>query len=199
MNTLYPDVFYTVLDYLKLDDIARLSGANRDVHAMCTEYVPMVSELTLDSLQYRHCRHQERAPPVKTRTGHIASVPESCRTVDKSSVEHGFCRMHLDNHTCWDCGTVREELDRTEACADELGCCYKWVCRLEEGGCVSLQCWSCQAYHDVVSMYKYSGPENRKDRLCDDCVQEHDVADLFTPCFSWWGISLEEAQRRRGY
>lgn len=185
-----------VLDHLELDDIARLSGANRDIHTMCADYVPMVSEFTLNSLQHRHCRHQERVPPVKTPTGYVEPAPESCRVVDKSSVEHGYCTRHLETHTCWDCGTVRDELDKEDACADN-GCCYKWICRLEDGGCVSLQCWSCHAYHDVVSMYKYRGAE--KDLLCDACVQEHNVADAFEPCVTWWGLSLEEAERRRGY
>ena len=198
IDCLYADVFHTVLDHLELDDIARLSGANRDVHTMCTEYVPMVSEFTLDSLQHRRCRHEEPLPSVETPMGRITPVPEQCMTVDKSSVEHGYCRRHLEAHTCWDCGTIRERLDNEDACADG-GCCYKYVCCLEDGGCVPLQCWSCHFYYDVVSMYKYCDSEDRADRLCHECVQEHSVADLFTHCVTWYGLSLEEAERRRGY
>ena len=195
LNTLYADVFYTVLDWLELDDIARLSGANCDVHTMCTEYVPMVSEFTLDSLQCRRCNHKELLPSVPTTTGYITPIPEQCTAVDKSSVNHGYCGWHLERHTCWDCGTVREELDKEGACAHDE-CCYKWVCRLEDGGCVSLQCWSCHAYHDVIDMYKYCGVE--KDLLCYACVQEHDVADTFVSCVTWYGLRLEELERRYG-
>lgn len=185
IDCLYADVFHTVLDHLELDDIARLSGANRGVHTMCTEYVPMVSEFTLDSLQHRHCLHREAMPSVETSTGRIIPVPEQCTTVDKSSVLHGYCRRHLEAHTCWDCGAIHEALDRDNACADEEGCCYKYVCCLEDGGCVPLQCWSCHAYHDVISMYKYCGVENRQDRLCHACVHEHNVTDMFVSCLTW--------------
>ena len=176
-DCLYDDVFHSILDYLELDDIARLSGVNREAHAMCTDYVPMVSEFTLNTLQYRHCLHQKTLPSLQT--------PEPCRKVDKSSVEHGYCKEHMGKHVCWDCGTVRKVLDKVVACADGEACCYKWVCCLEDGGCVALECWSCLSYYDVISMYKYSGVE--KDLLCNQCVQEHDVADMFLPCVTWYG------------
>lgn len=197
-DTLYSDVFYCILDYLELDDIARLSGTNHETHTICTEYVPRVSELTLDTLQYRYCIHQESLSPIRTSTGYVIFAPEQCRTVDKSSIEYKYCKNHIEKHTCSDCATIREQLDKEDACADG-GCCYKFICRLEDGGCTPLQCWSCKAYHDVISMFKYIGPENRKDRLCHDCVHQHNVTDLFVSCITWWGLSLEEAQRRRGY
>ena len=196
--TTFIRVFHCILDYLDLDDVARLSGANHETHTMCTKYVPMVSEMTLDSLQHRRCPHEESIPSMETPTGYIIYTPISCGSVDKSSVLEGYCARHLTYHICEDCGTVRDVLDETEACADEggLGCCYKWVCRLEDGGCPPLQCWSCYAYHDVVSMYRYT---EGKDLLCDACVQEHGVADRFQPCVVWYGLSLEEAARRRGW
>ena len=196
LTSLYTDVFYSMLDHLELDDIARLSGVNREIHDMCTDYVPMVSELTLAGLQHRRCLHTVPLPILQTTTGStITLMPEQCMGVDKSSVEHRYCRGHLEHHTCWDCGTIREELDKEGACADS-GCCYKWVCRLEDGGCPPLQCWSCHAYHDVVDMYKYCGAE--KDLLCHACVQELDVADTFVSCVTWYGLSLEESERRYG-
>ena len=203
LDSLYSDVFHCILDYLDLDDVARLSGANRDIHGICTEYVPMVSEFTLDSLQHRRCPHEESIPSMETPTGYIVYTPIPCGYVDKSSVLEGYCARHLTYHICEDCGTIRDVLDETEACDDEWGgCCYKWVCRLEDGGCPPLQCWSCYAYHDVVSMYRHRtdrGHKDKKDLLCDACVQEHDVADMFTPCVTWYGLSLEEVARRRGY
>ena len=181
LDSLYSDIFYCILDYLELDDIARLTSMNRDIRTMCTEYVPMVSEFTLHSLQHRNCLHR-------------SSQPEQCTVVDKFSVEHGYCRTHLTcDHTCYDCGTIRDQLEEEEACVND-DCCYKFVCRLEDGGCVPLQCWSCLSYYDVLTVYKYSGWEDRKDRLCHECVQEHGVTDLFIPCMTFHagGIRRED-------
>jgi hypothetical protein len=195
LDELYPDVFHTVLDFLELDDIARLSSMNHTIHDMCTEYVPMVSEFTLNTLQTLHCLHIEQPYRVPTSSGYITPLPIPCTKVDKSSVEHRYCRIHMDHHVCWDCGTMRAELEQSAACVNN-GCCHKYICRLEDGGCPPLQCWSCLSYYDVLSLYKYTGKE--KDLLCHECVQEHQVADVFVPCVTWYGISEEEAERRYG-
>ena len=194
LDELYPDIFYLILDFLELDDIARLSSMNRSIRDRCTEYVPMVSDFTLDTLQYSSCHHISQLPRIPTTLGYIMPSPEYCIKVDKSSVEHGYCHVHMEEHTCWDCGTIRENLEKEDACADG-GCCYKYICSLEDGGCLSLQCWSCLSYHDVIMMYKYTGEE--RDRLCQECVQKKDVADVCVPCVTWYEIS-EEAERRYG-
>jgi hypothetical protein len=164
------------LDFLELDDIARLSSMNRGIHDMCTNYVPMVSEFSLASLQHRTCQHL------------------SCHEVDKASVEDGYCKQHIHQHTCEDCHFIRANLDTTESCVE--GCCYKSVCQIEDGGCPPLQCITCHEYYEIFDLYKNVYKQNES--ICHECVQWERHTHLFTPRVTWFGISHEEWQNRLG-
>jgi hypothetical protein len=176
LDNLYSDVFNCVLDFLELDEIARLSTMNRSIYDMCTGYVPMVSNESLSTLRHRTCHHS------------------SCQQADKSSVQSGYCKKHIDQHTCEDCHTVRAELDKVEACVE--GCCEKSVCRLEDGGCPPLQCIDCKEYYEIFELYK--NIYRHHESVCHHCYLWQRHTYIFSPRVTWHGLSHEEWQNRLG-
>jgi hypothetical protein len=100
--------------------------------------------------------------------------------------------ISMDN--CQDCGARGVEVERVEACAD-FDCCYKKVCK---GGC-DFTCRKCEKKLMSCEGKQCINLDLNEDIIihCKDCLEsEQDYRKSPYGIPLWYGISLEEYERR---